>query len=62
MSTYKKRLGDRKEGRLVRTIPAYNKFVPYIMPVRDDRLNYYEESFEVTELDRRLRKLRVEGY
>lgn len=62
MSTNKKRLGDRKEGRLVRTMPAYNKFVPYIMPSRVDRLNYYEESFEVTELDRRLRRLRVNGY
>lgn len=62
MSTNKKRLGDRKEGRLVRSMPAYNKFVPYIMPSRVDRLNYYEESFEVTELDRRLRRLRVNGY
>lgn len=62
MSTNKKRLGDRKEGRLVRSMPAYNKFIPYIMPSRDDRHNYYEESFEVTELDRHLRRLRVNGY
>lgn len=58
----KRRFGDRREGRLLRSLPAFNKFVPYIMPTRVDRLNYYEESFEVTELDRRLRKLRVDGY
>lgn len=58
----KRRFGDRKEGRLLRSLPAFNKFIPYIMPTRVDRLNYYEESFEVTELDRRLRKLRVNGY
>lgn len=62
MSKSKKRFGDRREGRLIRSLPAFNKFVPYIMPSRVDRLNYYEESFEVTELDRRLRKLRVNGY
>lgn len=62
MSSNKRRFGDRKEGRLVRSLPAFNKFIPYIMPSRVDRHNYYEESFEVTELDRRLRKLRVSGY
>jgi hypothetical protein len=32
------------------------------MPLKNDRFIHYEESFEVTELDRMLRKLRVEGY
>lgn len=62
MSTYKRRFGDRKEGRLIRSLPAFYKFIPYIMPVRNDRCNYYEESFEISALDRRLRQLRVEGY
>lgn len=61
MSSNKRRFGDRKEGRLIRTLPAYNKFIPYIMPTRNDALNMYEESFEVTGVDRRLRALRVEG-
>ena len=63
MSTpYKRRFGDRKEGRLLRSLPGFAKFIPYIMPTRNDACNYYEESFEVSTLDRRLRKLRVEGY
>ena len=62
MSRYKRRYGDRKDGRLIRSLPAINKFMPYIMPTRADAQNYYEESFNVHEVDRRLRQLRVAGY
>ncbi|MCR5135555.1 MAG: hypothetical protein K6C12_00450 [Oscillospiraceae bacterium] len=62
MARTKHRLGDRKEGRLLRSLPGFAKFIPFIMPQRDDRQIFYEESFEITELDRFLRKLRVEGY
>lgn len=62
MSKYKRRFGDRKEGRLLRSLPAFAKFVPFIMPTRNDACNQYEESFEVSDVDRRLRKLKVDGY
>lgn len=62
MSKYKRRFGDRKEGRLLRSLPAFANFVPFIMPTRNDACNQYEESFEVSDVDRRLRKLRVDGY
>jgi len=62
MKQYKRRLGDRKDGRLLRSLPGFAKFIPYIMPTRNDRLIHYEESFEVSTVDRRLRKLRVDGY
>lgn len=62
MSKYKRRFGDRREGRLLRSLPAFAKFVPFIMPTRNDACNQYEESFEVSDVDRRLRKLRVDGY
>ena len=39
MSTYKRRFGDRKEGRLLRSLPAFSKFIPYIMPTRNDAMN-----------------------
>ena len=58
----RRRMGDRKEGRLLRSLPGFAKFIPYIMPQRNDRYIHYEEAFEVTQLDRMLRKLRVEGY
>ena len=57
-----RRSGDRKEGRLVRKLPAFNKFMPYIMPERSDAENFYEESFEVSDVDKMLRKERVKGY
>ena len=58
----RRRFGDRKDGRLLRSLPAYTTFTPYIMSTRNDALNFYEERMEVTEVDRRLRRLRVEGY
>ena len=61
MRSYKRRFGDRKEGRLLRSIPGFNKFIPFIMTTRNDRYVHYEESFEISALDRRLRKLRVDG-
>ena len=61
MASYKRRFGDRKDGRLLRSLPGFNKFIPFIMPTKNDALNGYEESFEVTTVDRRLRQLRVEG-
>ena len=62
MARYRRQFGDRKEGRLLRSLPAFNRFIPFIMPVRNDACNQYEESFEVTNVDRRLRRLRVDGY
>ena len=61
-SSYRRRFGDRKEGRLLRSLPAFNKFIPFIMPQRNDRYVHYEEAMEVSAVDRRLRALRLEGY
>lgn len=62
MSKNRRRAGDRKDGRLLRSLSPFNKFIPYIMPVKNDALNMYEESFEMSDVDRWLRKLRVQGY
>ena len=58
----KRRFGDRKDGRLIRSLPGFARFIPYIMPSRNDATNLYEERMEVSAVDRRLRRLRVEGY
>lgn len=58
----KRRFGDRKDGRLIRSLPAFQKFMPYIMPTRNDAMNLYEESMEVSAVDSRLRQLRIDGY
>ena len=62
MSKTRRRAGDRRDGRLLRSLPAFSKFIPYIMPTRNDAHIFYDESFEITGVDRALRRLRVEGY
>ena len=58
----KRRFGDRKEGRRIRTLdPLYN-FIPFIMVKRSDAWTLFEESIEITEVDRWLREKRKEGY
>ena len=59
---YRRRIGDRKDGRLLRTFPAYNKFTPFVMRQRNDALNFFSDRVEVTDIDRWLRAKRAEGY
>lgn len=61
-TTYKKRFGDRRDGRRVRTMPAINNIMPYIMPQRNDAHDYFEDRVEVSDIDRWLREKRTEGY
>jgi len=60
--TYRRRFGDRKEGRLVRSIAPLYKFMPYIMKSRNDASNLYADTTEVTETDRWFREKRAEGF
>ncbi len=59
---YRRRFGDRSDGRLLRSLPAINKFMPFIMRTRNDACNYFRDSIEVTEIDRWIRQKRAEGY
>lgn len=61
-TAYTRRFGDRKEGRLLRTLEPFYKFMPFIMVKRNDALNYFTDVIECTELDRYLRSKRAEGY
>lgn len=61
-NTNKRRIGDRKDGRLLRSFPAYNKFTPYIMRQRNDAFILFQDCVEVTEIDRWLRAQRAAGY
>lgn len=62
MTNYRKRRGDRKEGRLLRSLPAFNKFMPFIMPTRNDAMVNYEEAFEISAAEKFLRDQRNAGY
>ena len=53
--------GDRSDGRKVRTEPAMNQVAPYIMVNRNGSTNYFTEAFEITQVERYIRKKRREG-
>ena len=57
----KKRWGDRNDGRLLRTVPAMTKFMPYIMRERSDALNTFADSFDLTRTDAFCRRKVKEG-
>ena len=50
----KKRLGDRYDGRLVRTAPPMSKLMPYLMKVRADSQNQFEEKIDITNIEKYL--------
>ncbi len=58
----KKRLGDRKEGRRIRSLPAFTQMTPFIMKERSDALVYFAETLDITATDEMLREMRKKGY
>ena len=60
-SEYHPTWGDRSDGRRIRTEPAMNQVSPYIMVTRNTSTNFFEEAFEITNLDRYVRAKRREG-
>ena len=54
--------GDRTDGRRVRTEPPMNQVSPYLMWTRCASMNLFEESFEITHVERYIRQKRREGF
>ena len=50
-STYVRRIGDRSDGRRLRSLAPVFKFMPFIMRQRSDACNAFTASLEVTEVD-----------
>ena len=61
MST-KRRFGDRKDGRRVRTMSPMSYVIPYIMRTRNDAQNQIADTIDITEADKFLREMRAKGY
>lgn len=57
----RRRWGDRSDGYKLRTINPMNKFMPYIMPQRNDACNTYSDMFDVTKTDKFCRQKVKEG-
>ena len=57
----RRRWGDRKDGRKLRTVEPMNKLMPYIMAKRSDAQNTFADSFDVTKVDQFCRTQVKEG-
>ena len=60
--TYSKRASDRREGRQLRSLPAYSRVVPFILRRRSDAQYTLADSMEVTGIEQWLREKRSEGW
>ncbi len=56
------RPGDRRDGRLLRSISPFQRIANNIMQIRSDAQNHFEEEIDITEIEPYLRKKRLEGY
>lgn len=50
-----------KEGRRIRTLPVMNALMPYIMKHRNDALNYFSDSIDITNTERYIAEKRKQG-
>lgn len=62
MPVYKKRRGDRKDGRLIRSIEPMTIFALYVMGTRNDANNYISDSVDLAAIDKYVHKKREEGF
>ena len=61
MGEYHPTWGDRKDGRRVRTLHPMDQITAYFQWERNICSNLFEESFEITNVDRYIRQKRREG-
>ena len=57
----KRRFGDRRDGRRLRSLDPYNALTPYIMKQKNESDNSFSGKVEITEVERYLRRKRIAG-
>ena len=58
----KRRWGDRYDGRRLRTLPPMHYLEPYLMKVRADSQNQFEDTIDITNIEKYLVEKKKEGY
>lgn len=58
----KRRFGDRSDGRKLRTLAPMHYLEPYLMKVRADSQNHFEDVIDITNIERYLDEKHREGY
>lgn len=52
--------GHRKDGRIIKTLPAFFKVMPHIMKTRNDAQVYYTQDIEVKYMDEFIERVKEE--
>jgi hypothetical protein len=61
MGKYKKRFGDRYDGRLLRSTDPFFRIIPYIMKTRADSQVFFEERIDLNPIEAYIRAKRNLG-
>lgn len=61
MASARRRFGDRKDGRRIRSLAPYDTISPYVMVERNDASNFISDSFETGAADRYVHQKRAAG-
>ena len=60
-ATRKRRWGDRRDGRRLRSTDPLNRLAPYIMGTRSGATNYFHGELDIRNAERYIRQKRIEG-
>lgn len=55
------RFGDRYDGYRVRSLTPYSQVSPYIMQIRSDAQNHFEDEIDITDIESYIRAKRLKG-
>ncbi len=58
----RRKWGDRKDGRRLRTLPSMNVVVPFIMSTRNDSMNQFEDVIDITNVEKYIDQKHEEGF
>lgn len=61
MGKYKRRFGDRYDGRLIRSADPFFKIVPYVMKSRADSQVYFSTTIDLTPIEEYIKNRRKSG-
>lgn len=57
----KRRFGDRKDGRRLRTLEPMSVVMPFFMKERNDAVNYIQDTVELSDIEKLVRIKKAEG-
>ena len=62
MTKRKRRIGDRSDGRKLRTLDPVVRVMPFIMRYRSDAMNMFSSSIEITKAEAYVKNMHEKGY